>query len=355
MKTTKSKSVFLTLLILLGSVSSISAQQFVTQVKPADSDFWGYANSKGELIIPAKYSKCFEFTPDGFAVTINPQTKLYEFINLKGEALTTEITDFKLQGIFGFEVKGFSNGLVAVRQEKLWGFLNTQGKIAIPVKYEAVTEFNDGFATARLNKKFVILTAKGDEIAIAEQDVIDVKSICEGLAPYRTAGKLTGFIAPDGKVVIPAKFESVGYFTNGLAWAKLPAGQLGYINKKGEWVIQPQFSATKEFDEQSGLARVKTGEVWGYVNTKGEILNVNDTEYWGDFSEGLAEGKKGKKSGFYDTKGHWVIEPQFENVRDFKNGFASVKVGDKWGVINKEGKFVIQPIFSSIKDFELVK
>ncbi len=87
----------------------------------------------------------------------------------------------------------------------------------------------------------------------------------------------------------------------------------------------------------------------------GEIVKVNDTEVWGDFSEGLADGKNGDQRGFYNNKGEWVIKPQFEGVRDFKNGYAAAKQGGKWGVIDKKGNWVIRPAFDGIKDMELVK
>lgn len=343
------------LLSVLGGWSIHAQQTYVTQVKPVGSDVWGYANQKGEIIIQAQYAKCYKFSSEGLAPIYDTKNKQYYFINLKGERLSTEITNFKLNDGFGFDVEGFINGLIAIKQGEKWGYLNSDGKVAIPIKYDYASEFNGGYAVAKSGEKYIALNTKGEEVMIDGSGIVEVKPFSEELAPYKTADKKFGFVGKDGKIAIQSQFESVGYFHDGLAWAKTIGGTLGYINPKGEWVIKPQFTAGKNFDSESGLARIKMGDKWAYVNKAGEIIYVNDTDAWGDFSNGLAEGKRNDKRGFYNNKGQWVIEPQFDGTREFKNGHAAAKQGDKWGIINKEGKWVIQPSFTTIKDFELIK
>ena len=46
----------------------------------------------------------------------------------------------------------------------------------------------------------------------------------------------------------------------------------------------------------------------------------------GDFTEGLARVKVGQKWGYIDKTGKVVIEPIFEKVRDFRNGLSPVKI-----------------------------
>lgn len=329
----------------------------IIQVKPAGGDLWGYANIKGEMVIPAQYSKCAEFSSDGLAPVFDAVSKQYFFINSKGERQTAEISNFRLIGALGMAMQGYTDGMVPVCQGKLWGFLNTKGQLAIPVQYDEVTEFHEGWATVRSGSSFSFINTKGETVAIAG-DAADVRSIREGFAPYKNAQKLMGFIGKDGKVAIPAQFESVGYFSNGLAWAKVGVGklaQVGFINTKGEWVIQPKYSAAKEFDKSTGLARAKNGEQWGYVNASGEYFYFAISESCNDFNEGLAAGKTGKLQGFYNAKGAWAIPPKYDDVRDFKNGYAAVKLGEKWGLIDKSGNVVIQPTFDGIKDVEIIK
>jgi len=335
--------------------TSVFAQQYLTQVKPIDSKTWGYANEKGEIVIKPQFEKCHKFSSDGLAPIYDTKAKQYYFINTKGERVNTEVKDFKLIDRFGFDLEGFNDGLIPIRQGEKWGFLNAEGKLAIPTKYDHVTGFSNGHAIATLNKKFIVLNTSGEESPVEGSGTLDVKEFAEGLAPVRAADKKFGYIDGSGKIVVKPQFESVGYFVDGLAWAKTGDDKVGYISKSGEWVIKPQFSVGKEFDHSTGLARIKTGDTWGYVNKSGEVLNVKDTETWGDFSDGLAEGKKGGKVGFYNDKGEWTIQPQFEGTRAFKNGYAAAKKGDKWGMIDKTGSWVIEPTFERIMDMELVK
>lgn len=343
---------FIVLFLVIGNAFS---QTYITQVKVPGQKKWGYATLSGELIIPAQFEKCYKFSSEGLAAIYDADQRQYYFINTKGEKLSTQISSFKLIDGFGFDLEGFTNGLAPVKMGELWGYLNSQGKLAIPAKYDDATEFNGGFAVAKTGDKYVTLNTKGEESPVDVAGIVDLKHFSEGLAPYRTADKKFGFIDAHGKVAIAAQFQSVGYFSNGLAWAKAPGGILGFINTKGEWVIKPQFDAGKDFDVESGMARVKLNDKWAYVNKQGEMMYVKDTDLWGDFSNGLASGRKNSLVGFFDSKGEWVIKPQFEAVRDFKNGYAAAKKDDKWGVIDKTGNWVMQPTYDGIKDMELVK
>ncbi|HEY5748409.1 MAG TPA: WG repeat-containing protein [Chryseolinea sp.] len=349
----KMKSFFSVLAAVALSYTAFT-QTLVTQVKPVGGKEWGYANLKGDLIIPAQFRKCYQFSAEGWAPIYDTEAKQYYFINLKGEKLNAEVKSFKLIDGFGFDVKGFEDGLVPIRVEDKWGFLNTQGKLAIPAKYKHVTDFNSGHVPVEVDEKHFILNTKGEETPV-DASITDVKAFSEKLAPCKTADKKTGFLGTDGKIAIAPQFESVGYFRGGLAWAKTFDKKVGYINTKGEWVIKPVFDTAEDFDAKSGMARVKDAGGMAYVNTSGEVLKVPDTDLWGDFSNGLAKGRKNGKVGFFNAKGEWVIQPQFDAVRDFLNGYAAVRQGELWGVIDQSGKWVFEPKFEGIKDMELVK
>jgi hypothetical protein len=120
-------------------------------------------------------------------------------------------------------------------------------------------------------------------------------------------------------------------------------GKYGYINPKGEYVINPQFEWADFFSE--GLAPVRIDGKHGFIDKKGQIA-INPQFEWVDFfSEGLAPVKIGDKWGFIDKKGKIVINPLFEWADPFSEGLASVMIGDKWGFIDKKGKIVINPLF----------
>src|SRR5688572_24385123 len=335
--------------------TSVFSQTYLTQIKPVGSKTWGYANEKGEIVIKPQFEKCHKFSAEGLAPIYDQKAKQYYFINTKGERVNTEVKDFKLIDRFGFDLEGFTDGLIPIKQGEKWGFLNAEGKVAIPAKYDKVTGFSDGHAVAVLNEKQFILNTSGEESAVEGSGTLEVREFHDGLAPIRAADKKFGYVDASGKVVIKPQFESVGYFADGLAWAETADKKVGFIDKTGAWVIKPIFSVAKEIDPSTGLARVKIGDDWSYVNKSGDMLSVKDSEYWGDFSDGLAAGKKDGKVGFFNSKGEWVIQPQFEGTRGFKNGYAAVEKDKNWGTIDTSGNWVIKPTFDRVMDMELVK
>ena len=347
------KTLIIIALSLMISVGAV-AQTYITQVKPYGEKTWGYINQNDEVVTKAIYKKCYEYAENGLAPIY--ESKQFMFINTKGEKIATEIEGFKLiEGFMGIGgLKGYNDGLVAVIKNKKWGFLDAEGKVAIELKYDMVSIFDEGFAVAKRGNEFFVINKTGEETIIVGEDVIDAKHFSEGFAPFTNSDKMSGYIDASGNVAIPARFLTVGYYTDGLAWAKTSDKKVGYIDTKGEWVINAQFDAAKNFDPVSGLARVKADGKWAYVNKTGDIINVDDTESWGNFSEGLAKGKKAGKTGYYNNKGKWVIAPEYEGGRDFKNGFVAVKKDDKWGFINQSGEWIIEAKYDAVKDLERV-
>jgi WG containing repeat len=98
-------------------------------------------------------------------------------------------------------------------------------------------------------------------------------------------------------------------------------------------------------DFSEGFAAIKVGDKWGFMNRKGEYPIPPQFDEVGFFSEGLAAVKVGTKWGFIDGKGKWVIPAGFDGVAYFSEGLAPAKIGERWGFINKKGETVIKPQF----------
>jgi len=125
----------------------------------------------------------------------------------------------------------------------------------------------------------------------------------------------------------------------------------GYIDEKGNYVLQPMYDAAQDFS--SGMGMIKNLWDWYYVNKDGVIIN-SASEYitrYG-FSEGMARIELKNRWGFIDRNGEIVIQPQFVDAGDFKNGVAPVRTDNGWGYIDKSGNYFIEPQFKDAKDFE---
>src|SRR5688500_6641363 len=58
-----------------------------------------------------------------------------------------------------------------------------------------------------------------------------------------------------GRIVIPARFDEAGQFSDGLAAVRIGA-KFGYIDKQGTIVIQPQFDFANPFAEGVAAAAI---------------------------------------------------------------------------------------------------
>ena len=71
----------------------------------------------------------------------------------------------------------------------------------------------------------------------------------------------------------------------------------------------------------------------------------------GPFSNGLARVKKGIKWGYIDTTGSVIIPIKYNEVENFYDGIARVRLGQKWGLMDVTGREIIKPTFTFIGEF----
>lgn len=166
-----------------------------------------------------------------------------------------------------------------------------------------------------------------------------------------------GFIDASGKVVIQPTFAAASEFKEGFA-AVQSGDKWGYINTAGVVVIPPQFEGADAFHE--GLARVvydrEISEFSGFIDPSGNlVINKEDADFVGAFSEGLASLQIHGKFGFIDRAGKTVIPNQFDVAADFAGGMAKVGMQEggayKWGFIDTTGKIVIPIQYDDAGDF----
>jgi hypothetical protein len=332
----KSKLILSVLLIVV--ISKCFSQEYIAMYK--DKGAWGFINLKGEVIIKPTFIYCRDFN-SGIA-------KVGEkaFINLRGEKIKMKISFL--------DAHQYNDGMLAVKVGVNWGFVDTSGELVIQAKYKEVTDFYDGYALVSDNNGTFVLDKNGKETKVnSKGDIKSIYHFSEGLAIIETEGNF-GFVNTEGTITIEPKFLTVGYFSNGLAWARAKDNKIGFINTKGEWEIKPVFFAARPFDEKSGRARIKDASGWGYVNKKGEILKIKEAEVFDDFEDGLCALRVNNLWGYIDGDGKWVIEPKFEAITPFENGFARIRKKGKWGVINQKGEWILQPFYDNIKPFSKI-
>lgn len=69
------------------------------------------------------------------------------------------------------------------------------------------------------------------------------------------------------------------------------------------------------------------------------------------FHDGLARVKKGGKYGYVDVSGNERISCKFDNDHGFHNGLVLVKEKGSWGYYDKTGKMVTPIIYQDIYEY----
>lgn len=147
-----------------------------------------------------------------------------------------------------------------------------------------------------------------------------------------------GFMNRKGEVVISPQYEDVKQFYYG--YAAVSKNRLwGYIDEEGELVIPHEYYEPFSFAEE-GLVRVHYSSGYGFLNGKNELLNNEIFNVAHDFSEGCAAISRDPneyKYGYIDQSGNIVIQPKYISASRFSEGYALVRDSLGYSIIDKSG------------------
>lgn len=128
-------------------------------------------------------------------------------------------------------------------------------------------------------------------------------------------------------------------------------GMYGFVSRTGQIAIPATFEEAHDFSD-GGLAAVRRGSLWGYIDSAGTLVIDYAWEAAGPFSEGLAAVKKDGKWGYIDKTGREVISCRYASAGAFRDGAAKVTVEssdapDQTYFTDKLGGWVSTPAWAS--------
>ena len=173
------------------------------------------------------------------------------------------------------------------------------------------------------------------------------------LIPVSNDGERWGYINRKGEYIINPQFEDADFFSNdGIAKIKSAGGKTGYINKKGEYVIPATYKNGTAFNE--GLVFVVAdGGLPTCIDKKGDtkfVLNI--AKYVSAFYEGMAIFvTEDGECGYVDKTGNIVINAQYTMALPFYGGVARIVRDEDAGFIDKTGRYTVNPQFKAVGNF----
>lgn len=195
------------------------------------------------------------------------------------------------------------DSLAVFCSDKKRGYYNMYtGEIAVPAQYRRAWVFSDGLAAVQKNGMIGFIDHKGDT-------VIDFKFPFHG-------NPLSNFVFQDGRCVVADTL-----------------GHCGVIDKKGDWIIKPDYDNVSTFKEYAivskagvrmqvgydgqvmnsfvldGIMRLSYSVPERYENREGEIEYLSK-----EIDTGLFSYRIGGRCGLMDSNCHRLTEPLYKSI-----------------------------------------
>lgn len=311
----------------------------------------GYINIYGEEIVPLKYDDASNFSCGLGRVAISGSKF---FIDKTGNRQLSLKTKYEQIG------KSFEHGLLPVKKNDKWGYVNRQGEEIISPKYEAIQYFSEGFAAVNylgkwgfIKKEKLLLNAslvrelrvkRGDKMAMISQKSIPIASnnieesneirVVEVISPkydwvspfingFARVAKdnMMGVIDTTGRIIVPIQYNYIEDNSDGLFAVKSRAYTWGFIDEKGKTSIPCELGVAHGVDDTDHSGNIEFLE-YEYVSED------YDYDFIGQFHDGRALVMKQNKYGYIDKKGNLVIPIKYKIASKFRNGTALVSISD---------------------------
>jgi len=252
----------------------------------------------------------------------------------------------------------FYMGRAVVQKNNKFSFVDEAGKALHPFVFLKVTHFSEDSLGFVLDENNMISCINWDfKKVFSLPGAEEIHNYYNGLAAVRKNGKY-GFVNKKGDLVINHEFDAVGKFVeNTIAVAQyeeLPDSSYlkwYFIDKAGNKAIDKKFTDVHDFSE--GYAAVSIDGKWGWIDKKGKFIFGNDFQECKSFSEGFAAFKKGDAWGLINNKGKIIAQPNYFDVGEMHEHFATFSMGPKnVGFIDTLGNIVVQPQFESASNFK---
>ena len=273
-------------------------------------DKWGFCTPDKKNVLECKFDYVNFFEGHHAEVSLN---KEYYFVDRNGKYIKKES---KIEESFNFEdeydevfswlpngkkkCKNYeiSNGLVAVKKNNKFGFVNLRNDIIIPFDYD----WDSFFKFLNLNL-FPIFN--------------------EGIVFLKKKDKW-GALDTNGKIVIPFIYESYGFHD----------------------LID--FSSEKGFVDN--FVNVKFNGKWGIIDRNGKTIIPFEYDMCYHFYKNLAVVKLNNKYGVFDKSNKQIIPFIYDEISNIKGSLFKIKFNSKYGLIDRTGNLIVDPIYDYLNN-----
>lgn len=331
------------------------------------NDRWGYLDASGAEILMCRYDTTHAF--EGALARVRYQGQ-EGIINREGlwqiNPVAEHITilsptrfiariksGFQLldeQGTILFEtanaLKPLIGGIAEITPERKWGLIDLNGKrLSFPL-YDHISDLQEGlaFIACKEGRRGILSPDGRNFIAAGPTTWEQLFSMHEGFIGAQI-GRQQGFVDTNGKLRIANRYDTVGYFSDGMAAIAI-RGKWGFVDKIERIRVQPLYESVQAF--QGGTAIVQLNNRQGIIDKKGQLLLPAEFDKISRLSNGRFLLQQGSLFGLADNNGNRIISPKYDAVQDLQNGYLMISKGGKKGLITVDGVATIPLMYEVI-------
>lgn len=354
---------------------------------------WGFYNLNGRRVTACKYDN-FRLAGKGKIIVqekgkwgiVSQEGKtiahcIYKFITWTGgkNYQAVRLNQWTLTNFDNKELQKFEFDSIAFVDEHLlkysvigkYGLITLEGEVLTAPLFEDIRYYTHGLAVARKNDLYGVIDKKGDMVvpALYQDIIIDSLHVRVKKEMGDSRRERWGLYDHKGNQLIPAKFGDLKQPSNELVAATYDQRNWGYINLKGEKVIDFIYSECRNF--HNGLATValsNCGNCWAVINKNGEYVIRPENFHLYTFrlvridglqnvfykvpptetadaslaAPGLIRLKRNGKFGIVDEEGRQIIPSIYDDIKGpSTDGLFVVKKNNKCAVLTKENRVVL--------------
>ena len=371
------------------SVQKNDINGFVVEKEINGVKLFGYLDSNLQSIIPYVYENLtaipygFLATKKGVKSILDIDGKIIVNLNFTSISTLNNFASSMTSNLFKVEIKS-KYGIIDYRGRTIIPTIYKEIYSVENGKYFIITTVENKSALIDSSKNILIQPGKY-EINYLENSVFAIKKARENKLINNASdvteeyyNYYTLFNVNSKKTLNAKPFDNISTgFSEGLLAVAIN-NKLGYINNNGDVIIEPVYDDViySDLPGMGGMGGMGGMDDEGYMdgneppslyeNCTITAIDGNNMEDYGfyntphDFFEGLAIVKLGDKYGYINKKGQIVIPIIYDYATSFYNGIAKVDIKEndvsKSKIINTKGEILVEElnISSFSKDFKYV-
>ncbi len=368
---------------------------------------WGIVDATGDTVVPFDYAVIRPYSEGRYLCNRGGTT--VDTFDVYGQPFTTALggaweyldSTGAIVGAGGYEdARGFAMGCACVKKHGRWGVIDIAGEQVADFRYDAIWSFRrTGLATVLEDSAYGVIDTAGKLILDTKYDGIHLGWF-DGRAIRIEDSSGYGIASNAGEILLPCRYRDIfgadssdlyqfedtsglwgfGSLANGVLCkpiyhrqvrlvgperiAVYEDGKYALVDCEAEPVTEPLFDVVRDFSE--GLAAVRMGDSWGYIDTRGRLRIPCRYDEAKAFSAGLAAVRIHEDStgahphdarwGYVDTEGDVVIAPQFYRASAFQGDCAQIetKVKGEWyhGYVDRDGEWLVEPMDAYFSSYD---